>query len=248
MSNLRGRKPVIACTMYRQDEETALPKLALTAAYVEAIMRAGGIPVLLPLGLTEADLSLLLGQVDGVLLPGGGDVHPEFYQEPLTDLIKRIDVERDRLEVAAAREAVSRKLPLLAICRGIQVLNVAMGGTLWADVPSQMPGAMQHDFDESHARNYEAHPVTVAPDSLLADVLGTRETAVNSLHHQGIKDLAPGLATTAVAPDGLIEAVEVSDHFFAIGVQWHPEWLAGDSEPMAQLFARFIQAADNGRS
>ncbi|MCZ7670572.1 MAG: gamma-glutamyl-gamma-aminobutyrate hydrolase family protein [Chloroflexi bacterium] len=218
-------------------------------AYVDAVMRAGGIPVMLPLGLSDADLEVVLAQVDGVLLPGGGDVHPKFYQEPLTDLIKRIDVERDRLENGGRAEAVSRKLPLLAICRGVQVLNVALGGTLWADVPSQMPGAMWHDFDETHARNFEAHPVAVTPDSLLEAVLGTRETAVNSLHHQGIKDLAPGLAATAVAPDGLVEAVEIPDHPFAIGVQWHPEWLAADSEPMARLFARFVQAAsNNGRS
>jgi putative glutamine amidotransferase len=242
------KKPVIACTMYRQDEDLGLPKMALTSAYVESVIRAGGIPVLLPLGLDEADLLAVLDRVDGVLLPGGGDVHPDFYQEPMSEWIYRIDLDRDRTELTAAREAVARELPLLAICRGHQVLNVALGGTLWADIPSQMPGALAHDFDDVKPRNFEAHTVQIMPGSLLAAVLEGTETAVNSLHHQGIKNLAPGLLASAVAPDGLIEAVEIPGHPFAIGVQWHPEWMAADSQAMARLFERFVQAAGNGRS
>lgn len=240
-------KPIIACTTFHQDEETILPKIGLTEAYVTAVLRAGGIPVLLPIGLSPADLAKVLVNVDGVLLPGGGDMHPDFYQEPLTDQIMRVDMARDEIEVAVVQAAVARQLPLLGICRGIQVMNVALGGTLWADLPSQMPGSLVHDFDEVQPRRYEAHAVSIEEGALLAQVLDCTETAVNSLHHQGIKALAPGLCAVAFAPDGLIEAVEVPDHPFAIGVQWHPEWLVPDRLDMVNLFDQFVQAARNGR-
>lgn len=240
-------KPIIACTTFHQDEETGLPRIGLTEAYVTAVINAGGVPLLLPVGLSVLDLAAVLAHVDGVLLPGGGDVHPDFYQEPLSEQIFRIDVARDELEMAVVQAAVARRLPLLGICRGHQVMNVALGGTLWADVPSQMPGGMGHDFDEVQPRRYEAHLVSLVAGSLLAQVLGCRETAVNSLHHQGIKVLAPGLRASAFAPDGLIEAVEMPDHPFAIGVQWHPEWLVPDRLEMVNLFERFVQAAGNGR-
>ncbi|MBE2222094.1 MAG: gamma-glutamyl-gamma-aminobutyrate hydrolase family protein [Anaerolineae bacterium] len=244
-------KPIIACTMYRQDDPpqgSALPKMALTAAYLQAIMRVGGIPIMLPLGLSEADLVTVLAHVDGVLLPGGGDMHPRYYDEPMSDQIKRLDEERDWIELAVTRLAVVEEIPLLAICRGHQLLNVALGGSLWADIPSQMPGGVNHDFDEGHPPQYQAHSVMIEPVSLLAEVLGTTETAVNSLHHQGIKVLAPSLRASAFSPDGLIEAVEIPEHPFAIGVQWHPEWLLNESAAMVNLFDRFVQAAGNGRS
>lgn len=244
-------KPIIACMTFHQDEErvslSVSPKVVLTEAYVTAVIQAGGIPVLIPVGLPVADLEAVLAMADGVLLPGGGDVHPRFYQEPWSDQILGLDVARDELEVATVQTAVAQGLPLLGICRGHQVMNVALGGTLWADLPSQMPGSLPHDFDDVQPRNYEAHGVSLVADSLLAQVLGETETAVNSLHHQGIKTLAPGLRAVAFAPDGLVEAVELPDHPFTLGVQWHPEWLAPDRPDMAKLFKQFVQAAGNGR-
>ena len=251
MTELQDTKPIIACTMYRQDDPPtgrALPKLALTASYVQAIMRVGGIPIMLPLGLSEIDLLTILAQVDGVLLPGGGDMHPSYYDEPMSEQIKRLDEDRDRIEWQVTRYAVSEEMPLLAICRGHQVLNVALGGSLWADIPSQMPGGANHDFDADHPPDYLAHTISIEPGSLLAEVLGRTETAVNSLHHQGIKALAPGLRSSAVSPDGVIEAVEIPGHPFAVGVQWHPEWMLGEDSGMVNLFDRFVQAAGNGRS
>lgn len=221
--------------------------MALTEAYIQAVQQAGGIPLLIPLGLDEADLKQILAGIDGLLLPGGGDVDPAYYQQTQNGLFKRVDPDRDRVEILAAQTAVAQEKPLLAICRGHQVFNVALGGSLWADVPSQVPGAANHDYDETHPRNYTAHAVTIRPDSRLASYLGA-ETAVNSLHHQAIRDLAPGLAVTATAPDGVIEAVELPDHPFAIGVQWHPEWLIADDPAMRKLFAGFVAAAGNGRS
>ncbi len=222
------KKPVIGCN-------------------VNAIYQAGGLPIMIPLGLAEGDLQAILARVDGVLLPGGGDVDPSYYRYPASDLHKRVDMDRDRVEIVTAQTAVTHHKPLLAICRGHQVLNVALGGTLWADIPSEMPGALAHDFDDVKPRNYAAHTITVVPDSILAYHLGTTETAVNSLHHQGIRDLAPGLRAVATAPDGLIEGVELPGHPFAIGVQWHPEWLVADNPAMHRLFQGFIAAASNGR-
>jgi putative glutamine amidotransferase len=248
MSSSNQTKPIIACTVYHHEKNTPLPKMALTAAYLEAVERAGGIPIMVPLGLDSADVAAVLERADGVLLPGGGDIHPDFYREAMNGQILEVDAERDRIEIEAARIALVREMPLLGICRGHQILNVALGGTLWADVPSQMPGSLAHDFAQTHPRSYEAHAVDIAPDSRLAQILGRRETAVNSLHHQGVKELAPGLRVSATAPDGLIEGVELPDHPFALGVQWHPEWLIPASAPMMQLFIQFVQAAQNGRA
>lgn len=246
----RSTKPIIGCTVYRHQEnaEGSLAMMALTSAYIEAIEQAGGIPIMIPLGLETEDLKRVLALLDGVLLPGGGDVDPARYHEPMNPLIKRIDHERDQMEIVAAQTAVAQQKPLLAICRGHQVLNVALGGTLWADIASQMPGGIEHDFNNTHPRNFQAHQVTIEPDSLLAAHLGATETAVNSLHHQGIRDLAPELRAVAAAADGLIEGVEVSGHPFAIGVQWHPEWLVNDNPAMIGLFRGFVEAARNGRS
>jgi len=249
-ASTHSAKPIIGCTVYRHQDKAdgALAMMALTTAYIQAIEQAGGIPLLIPLGLTTADLQRVLGLVDGVLLPGGGDIHPSRYHAPANPLIKSIDLERDELEILAAQTAVTQQKPLLAICRGHQVLNVALGGTLWADIASQMPDGIEHDFNHKKPRNFPAHTVAIQPDSLLAAQLGTTETAVNSLHHQGIRDLAPDLTAVATSSDGLIEGVEVRGHPFAIGVQWHPEWLVADNPVMPGLFRGFVTAAQNGRA
>ena len=147
-----------------------------------------------------------------------------------------------REELFLAREAVASSKPLLAICRGHQMLNVALGGTLYEDVMEWMPGAIKHDFFGVFPRNHQAHAVVIEPGSKLATTLGRRETKVNSLHHQGIRDLAPGLVATAHAPDGLIESVEVVAHPFALGVQWHPENLVHDDPVMLSLFRALVDA------
>ena len=243
-------KPIIGTTVYRHqgDKDGSLAMMALTTAYIEAIEQAGGIPLMIPLGLEAADLLRVLDLVDGVLLPGGGDVDPVHYRAPMNPLIKSIDADRDTMEILAAQTAVSQQKPLLAICRGHQVLNVALGGTLWADISSQMPESIEHDFNHTQPRSFQAHKVTVLAESLLAAQLGATETAVNSLHHQGIRDLALELTAVATSPDGLIEGVEVTGHPFAIGVQWHPEWLVGDNAAMVRLFQGFVSAAQNGRA
>lgn len=243
-------KPLIGCTTYRKTSEQTPPIeiLGLMPTYLEAIVAAGGIPVMIPLGLQEADLKQILQRMDGVLIPGGGDVEPARYQGQWIPSIYGVDSDRDRVEMLVAQTAVASQKPLLAICRGVQVLNVALGGSLWEDVKDMMPGARRHDYFGSYPRNHLSHNVTIESDSVLARLLGTTETAVNSLHHQGIRRLAEPLQATAVAPDGLIEGVEVTNHPFAIGVQWHPENLMHDVPHMLGLFQGLVDAASVSRS
>ena len=142
-----------------------------------------------------------------------------------------------------SRLAIERRKPILAICRGIQVLNVALGGTLWEDIDSMVPGAIEHDTKNGERRNHLSHDVTIQPDSLLAKVMGRTECRVNSIHHQAIRELAPGLQVTALAPDDIIEGAEIPGHPFAVAVQWHPESLISDDPAMLSLFRALVDAS-----
>jgi putative glutamine amidotransferase len=239
-----AHKPLIGCTTYRKvsDQSRPIEIIGLMPAYLNAIAAAGGVPVMIPLGLSEANLLEIVQRMDGILLPGGGDIEPRLYQGQQYSTVARVDEDRDRVELLVAQTAVSQKKPLLAICRGMQVLNVTLGGSLWEDV-LLMPQGMRHEFSRSHPRNYLAHNVIIEPDSLLAKQLGCTETAVNSLHHQGVRQLAEGLRATAVAPDGLIEGVEIIDHPHAVAVQWHPENLIHNAPHMLGLFRGLVEAA-----
>lgn len=212
--------------------------------YKNALITAGGVPVLIPQNLNEAQLSALLDRLDGVLLPGGGDIDPQRYSRDVHPKVRGVDTVRDAMEHRVARLAVERDIPLLAICRGHQMLNVALGGTLWQDVETEMPGAGEHDFYRTGwERDFLAHQVLIEPHSRLRVLLGAQQTPVNSLHHQGVRDLAPGLAPVAYAEDGLIEALEMPDRRFVVSVQWHPENLVRTMPAMFGLFEGLVQAA-----
>jgi putative glutamine amidotransferase len=244
--NMAGSKrPIIGCTTYHKVVAQANPIeiYGLMPSYIEAVKAAGGIPLLIPLGLSDEDLQTIFDRIDGVLLPGGGDIEPSYYNGQAHIKMWGIDEERDRTEFFMVRTAVQQQKPLLAICRGIQVFNVALGGTLWEDIPSLIPEAITHDNLPGQPRNFLSHTVEVQPGSRLARQLNLSSTWVNSLHHQAVRDLAPGLVATACAPDGLIEAAEVPDHPYAIGVQWHPENLIHDDPNMLSLFRGLVEAA-----
>lgn len=243
-----SKRPLIGCTTYRKTvgDNPPMPVMGLASAYTEAIQAAGGIPVLIPLGLDEAGLEAILAQVDGILLPGGGDINPSLYNgDKRHATLRDIDDDRDRVEMWLARTAVTRNIPLLAICRGHQIFNVALGGTLWQDVASQNTIAIKHDFFRQLPRHHLAHDVSLTTGSCLAQCLQMETVPVNSLHHQGIRDLAPGLTATAVAPDGLVEGIEAAGHPFAVGVQWHPENLTIVAPVMMGLFRGLVEAASN---
>jgi putative glutamine amidotransferase len=218
--------------------------------YLEAVIGAGGVPLLIPLALTGADLHAAYERLDGVLLPGGGDVDPAEFNEDRHPQLGSVDGERDQVELTFARYALEGGKPLLGVCRGAQVMNVALGGTLYQDLPSQYTGPLLrhsypvNEFDRTHL----AHPVRVEEESRLAHALGSPIVQVNSRHHQAIKDVARGFEITARAPDGVIEGIELPQHPFALGVQWHPENLQAMPE-MKRLFEAFVRAAQlaNGR-
>lgn len=241
------QKPLIGLTTYRKDaKDSGVPLYGLMRSYIEAVSAAGGVPLLIPLGLDNSDLSTILQRLDGLVLPGGGDVDPMAYRGKDHENLRGIDKDRDRVEIDMARKAVQAGKPFLAICRGHQVLNVALGGTMWEDLATQVPGSIRHDYYGQGARSDRPHTVHVRQGSRLADILRDEEVPVNSLHHQGLRDLAPDLTVSATSPDGLIEGVEIEGHPFAIGVQWHPENLVGIDPAMHNLFISFVEASANG--
>lgn len=208
--------------------------------YVESVKRAGAEPLVLS---NYDDPSAVLDRVDGVLLTGGPDVDPALYGEaphPATSVAPQ----RDHFEIPLSREAVKRDVPLLAICRGVQVLNVAAGGTLVQDIPSAIDSALKHSIEMP--KDHPAHAVTVAGDTQLATALRGASPAdtcpVNSRHHQAVGTVAPDFVVSAVSPDGIVEAIERPTSTFCLGVQWHPEnfWKSGT---FAGLFDAFVAAA-----
>lgn len=239
--------PVIGLTVNRlASSNPTAPYHGLSEAYINAVVRAGGIPLLIPLGLPESDWKELCSHLDGILLTGGSDIDPIRFNGQNHPSVYDIDSERDALEIALVQHAAENHLPFLGICRGVQAINVALGGTLFTHIADQVPGALRHDWYPNIPRDYRAHSVTLEPSSRLASILGETQPQVNSLHHQGLDRIGQGLVAVGHAPDGLIEAVELPGHLFGIGVQWHPEWLQ-DDPAMRKLFQAFIQAAAKGK-
>jgi len=217
----------------------------LNRAYVDAVVAGGGVPLILPAREDEAQVEDLLEVVDGLLLSGGGDVAPARYGDaaihPETYGIHPL---RDAWEFALVAGAFARDTPILAICRGIQVLNVALGGTLVQDVADQWPAAVQHRQQELGLDTDEVgHEIAVVAGSLASDVFGTDRVGVNSYHHQAVRDVAPGLVTVSTAPDGVIEAIAAPDRSFVLGVQWHPELMFERHPDQLLPFAAFVEAA-----
>ncbi len=211
-------------------------------SYVQAVIQAGGVPVVIPVGLSPEALQALFARLDGVLLTGGGDIDPRRFDGHPHPRVYDIDARRDDLEIRLAQSAAKSGKPFLGICRGIQVINVALGGTLFTDIGDQLANPLRHDWYPNVRRDYLAHSVAVTPGSRLAQALGGDSFEVNSLHHQGLEHIAPPLRAVACAPDQLIEGVELPDHPFGLGVQWHPEWLQ-EHAPQRQLFQALVKAA-----
>jgi putative glutamine amidotransferase len=234
--------PIIGVTMSSSLSMYGYSMLSITEAYIQAIIRAGGCPLMIPLGLSESVLHDLLPKLDGILFSGGGDVQPERYGSQPHPLVRDVNPDRDRVEIFLLQESMKQQLPILGICRGIQVINVALGGSLFEDILDQRPASMRHSYFPEMPRDYLAHQVEIVPNSHLSIITQKNSASVNSLHHQGIKELAPGLQATAFASDGLIEAIEMRQYKFGLAVQWHPEWLP-EQALMDAIFREFIKAA-----
>jgi len=220
------------------------PRFCTGKRYCHALHLAGAAPVLLPLHDDHAALLEMLSRLDGLLLSGGGDVAPHRFGETEAAPLRSVDPPRDEMELWLVRQAVESDLPMLAICRGMQVLNVALGGTLYQDIKTQLPEALRHDFYAEYPRTHRGHSLDVVPESYLGRILGCDTLDVNSFHHQCLKEVAPALRVTARAPDGVIEGVELPDNRFSIGVQWHPEELVDTDPRMKGLFEALVEAAE----
>ncbi len=237
--------PVIGITCSRISLPGGGERFGQNAAYVRAVVDAGGAPVLLALDISEKALRAIYDTLDGLLLSGGVDVAPHRYGEMPHPRLGDVDAGRDEVELTVTHWAVADDLPVLAICRGIQLLNVALGGTLYQDIASQVPGALAHPYQEGNSRGHIAHTVDVVPGSHLYRILQPENGVlpVNSMHHQAVKDVAPGCVITARAPDGIIEGLEEPTRRFVVGVQWHPEEMVANDARMRPLFAHFVAAA-----
>jgi putative glutamine amidotransferase len=218
-------------------------RYCLSRTYVDSVRRAGGVPVILPTDTAEVDT--ILPRLDGLLISGGGDIDPaRFNDEFVHETTYGIDHQRDAFEDAAFRFAVSHDLPTLCICRGIQVMAVAMGGTLYQDIPSQVPGAIEHRQQQLGKKQDDlGHVVQLTPGSPLHRIVGSDSFMVNSFHHQAVRAPGAGLEVIATADDGVIEGLWCPDMRFGIGVQWHPEMLSHVHPQHAAVFAAFVEAA-----
>ena len=220
------------------------PRFGINQSYVRALVAAGCAPVLIPILDDDDRLRTIYGRLDGIVLPGGADVAPEEYGEKPMDNLNVVEKARDRTELTLARWAFADDLPTLGICRGQQVLNVALGGTLFQDLRHQGVTQVEHSDADGRARTAMIHRVRLDPDSRLAQLIDETNIEVNSLHHQAVKTIAPQLKVTGTSEDGVIESLESDDRRFLIAVQWHPEEI--DTLPWVQrLFSGFARAAQS---
>ena len=238
-----ARKVVgITCSTSAANSEGGARQV-LNRAYVRAVEMAGGVPVILPVTTEQDVIARYLGVMDGLLLSGGVDLAPGLYGQTPHPKLGAVDADRDTTEMPLIRLAVEQDVPLFAICRGIQSLNVALGGTLYQDLPSERPSKIVHQQRELNmARGEFSHTIRTEPGSLLRSIVGAEEMPTNSFHHQALRDVADGLLVTACAPDGVIEAAERPASRYLLAVQFHPEETAPHDERSRRLFESFVAA------
>lgn len=235
-------QPIIGISAGRERSDTNIQKICLIDKYVEAVSLSGGIPLVIPTGLSGKAIPNLIQNIDGILLTGGGDIETKRFNGEDHPKVYGVDIERDQLEIDLVHAAIENSKPLLGICRGIQVINVALGGDLYTDISDQKSEALRHDWFPNYPRDLLAHEVVIESDSILLSLIGLKQFMVNSLHHQAIHNLSERLSASAFSPDGIVEAVEMKNHPYLIGVQWHPEWIYS-IEPTNRIFVSFINAA-----
>jgi putative glutamine amidotransferase len=250
-SNMGNRKPIIGITPSPVQETLpngTMTRYAMASTYTEAVEAAGGVPFVIPP--QSGNIDEIIATIDGLLLSGGADVDPALYGDATVhETTYGIHAGRDDLELALVRRAVEDDVPVLCICRGIQVLNVALGGTLIQDIPDQYSTEIEHRQHNSGIQASEpAHLVSVTPDGLLARTYGSDTIAVNSFHHQALRDVADGLKVEALAPDETIESVSRPESGWILGVQWHPEMMFRAHPEHLKPFSALVDQADVRRN
>jgi len=226
--------PLIGITTYAKNEND---EVTLPACYIESVRRAGGIPVLVAHG--ESEVEQLLSRLDGLVLAGGGDIDPKCYGcDEVHGTVYMLDEHRDRTELNLARFIIEQQFPTLAICRGVQIINVALGGTLHQHLPDRFGEDVLH---RAPPREPTPHVVAVESDSILAGVMGETTVQTMSWHHQAIQDLAEELRVVAQAPDGVVEAIEHPNHPTLLAVQWHPELTSHEDQSQQRLFDELVK-------
>lgn len=230
-------RPIIGITACQQDQKI----YKTNNTYVRAVVRAGGIPVLLPTAISLPDCDRIAELVDGLLVPGGEDMAPQYFGEQPPKEVTCIDRELDEFELKLIRKVSDQGKPMLCICRGCQVVNVAFGGTLYQDIPTQCPQAHGH-YQDTASRSEGYHTVTVLPGTVLAAALGKVRLLTNSYHHQAVKEPAPGFSVSAKTEDGIIEGIENAEGSI-LGVQWHPECMEERYPVFRGLFSWLVEKA-----
>lgn len=230
---MENKKLIAVLPLWDEDKQS----LWMLPNYFKAIQAAGGIPIMLPFTNSLEDIKKLAISFDGFLFPGGQDIDPALYNEERTSLTQEVCSKRDNLESLLLKQVLGLNKPILGICRGFQFINASLGGKLYQDLKQEFGNKVNHE----QSKPYDSFAHTVKIDGFLQNLLQKREIQVNSLHHQGIKELAPGLQACAQASDGLIEAFSVPDKNFLLAVQWHPEYGA-EWESSKKIFKAFIDA------
>jgi putative glutamine amidotransferase len=230
--------PIIGLTQSSQSHHPrTLPDYLFDEVYRRIIRESGGVPI--PINFSCIQNHSI--HLDGILFRGGGDINPQLFGERIDALTAGIDDQRDELELALFERAILENIPFLGICRGLQLINVAQGGSLYQDLARKKPSGIPHDWHPS--RRLLAHEIYLEPSSILREIGYPEHARVNSLHHQGINSLGARLCSIAHSPDGLIEAIQLSGHRFGLAVQWHPEWLI-DQVSSRNLFRAFIHSCE----
>lgn len=234
------KKPIICITPSHNTEND---DLNLRPTYVRAVSAAGGLPVVITLEAGQDDVNQMTELCDGFLFSGGPDPHPFLFGEETQAHCGNVSVTRDRLELELLKKVMEARKPVLGICRGIQLINVALGGDIYQDIPSQAHKSFSLGHNQPFHYSVPSHHVAVAKETLLSKVVdGKTDLEVNSMHHQACRQMAPGLTASGYSPDGLIEALEMPDYPFLLGVQWHPEYLWQTDKGAANIFRHFVNA------
>jgi putative glutamine amidotransferase len=258
--NMMKRKPIILTTSFADEDPSSFSErkdfeyICAKRPYIECLSFAGSLPLIVPFRFEKENLQHLAEMADGLLLPGGDDIHPRHYGvEDIHENSGPFSHERDEMEIELANFFITLGKPVFGICRGAQILNVALGGTLYQDIGSEFSTSIQHEYNISVSKlnryTEDIHEVHLLEDTALADFFGREKITTNSLHHQSVKEIAASLRVSAIAEDGVIEAIESKDMNaqWILGVQWHPETITKEHPEQAVLFEKFVEAAKGRR-